>query len=84
MRCGWWNRWWHRRKRYIDTLALLPALKLRAEQDVTVYTAYEPLSELASRWVEQRVDAAFALHRALPGNDHWQCACAREDGYYTP
>lgn len=79
-RCGRLRRWWHRRLREQDVLWLLPALRLKAEMaaaeqpDVPLYgIAHE-------RFIEQKIDAAMALHKALPGQEHWRCACAQEDG----
>jgi hypothetical protein len=64
--CAWWNRWWHRRKREADVLCLLPALAQAAAARVSD-------SDDEQRWI----DAAFALHASLPGQEHWRCDCAR-------
>ena len=65
MTCGWWNHWLHRRKREADVLFLLPSLRLSAE-----------LRASNEDDIERMVDAGFALHVSLPGQEHWRCACA--------
>ena len=65
MTCGWWNRWWHRRQRTADVLFLLPSIRLAAEMRASDEDA-----------IERLVDAGFALHASLPGQEHWRCACA--------
>jgi hypothetical protein len=68
MKCGWWNRWLHRRLRNADVLFLLPALRLRAEMGAR--TEHE---------IEQLIDQGFQLHASMPGQEHWRCECARQE-----
>lgn len=65
-RCGWWNRWLHRRRREADVLYLLPAFQLAALQAGHDLVA-----------AESYVDRAFELHKTLPGEEHWRCACSQ-------
>jgi hypothetical protein len=74
MRCRWWNRWLHERKRNADVLYLLPALQLYAEDRATS----PPGTDAHDREVEALVDAGFEMHKALPGQEHWHCACAAQ------
>lgn len=74
MACYWWNRWLHRRRREADVLFLLPALRLRAE----MASKEAVFTEAWSRDIDRRIDAAMALHKTLPGNEHWHCECSQE------
>lgn len=77
--CRWWNRWLHRKKREADTIWLLPALQAAAMERTTEDHMIDP--DGWERDVQARVDAGFALHKQLPGQEHWHCDCARADGY---
>ncbi len=74
MGCHWWNRWYHQRLREADVLYLLPCIRLSAESHVDGVVG----TEAWTRAVEAKIDAAFELHKALPGQDHWHCHCAGE------
>lgn len=66
--CGWWNRWLHRRSRDADVLFLLPSIRLAAEMRASNEDE-----------IERLVDAGFAVHASLPGQEHWRCECARQE-----
>ncbi len=74
MNCHWWNRWLHQRKREIDVIALLPELRFVAERRAAMN--HVPFTEDYFRAVERAIDAAFEMHKTLPGQEHWRCPCA--------
>jgi hypothetical protein len=76
MKCYWWNKWLHERKRQADVLFLLPSLQLAAERKMEGFDFVN--SEEWYRKREQLIDQAFELHKQLPGQEHWHCECANE------
>ncbi len=67
--CHWWNRWWHRRLRALDVRILLPAFQRNVLERI----------ERGQRLnLDNTVDKMFAMHKALPGQEHWHCQCSKE------
>lgn len=61
----WPWRWLHRRRRWIDRSTVYVEICRRVSEQ------HRPLSDIAGAW---------AMHRALPGQEHWGCPCAAEEG----
>jgi len=64
VRCGWYNRWWHRRLRAHDrAFMLMPLAGLSASK-----YGEGPRADRATL-------AALRVFWQEPGQGHWSCAC---------
>lgn len=77
MRCGWWNRWLHRRKRTTDTAILRPVFMVMA-MDKLAGMAWQS-SDHHAEAISREVEALFVYHAMLDGNEHWRCQCFRDE-----
>lgn len=68
MTCGWWIRWLHRNRRNMDRAFI-----------------FCPLAGMAAARhgegpeADQETLAVWLVHCALPGQEHWSCACGRAE-----
>lgn len=82
--CPWWIRWYHRRLRGLDVLYLLPVIEAKVMRQLLQWHTWQQSPLIVSDGdmgvFMKNVDAAFDLHKRLPGNEHWRCACAHAEG----
>lgn len=64
MRCGWWNRWLHRRKRLLADTFIRPAIAEAA---------------LARDHTRLEAEIAYSIFKSSDGQEHWRCACAKAE-----
>ena len=75
--CPWPQRWLHARQRRADEQFVYESLLERACIDAVARLGLSRLSDASgTAFVRDRLDRAWTLHKALPGQEHWRCACA--------
>lgn len=72
--CGWWARWWHRRRRRADHQFMWTALRAKAD-------GMHPDDQ--ERAVQAALRAWYVFIQQ-PGQEHWLCDCAEQDVLPVP
>lgn len=78
-RCWWWRRTVHARLRQIDREVLFPILRQQATERVVSGNEFTAGTIAEFHAVVVLQQAAIDVHKSLPGQEHWRCACAAEE-----